>query len=375
MRNILTLIIIVSFCICCDTKKIGNNKDVTYLKIDINEFIHHIDISKYFEAEFIPLETTSQSLIGEIEKVMITSHYIFVLDKTKANKLFMFDRKGKFIRTVGKTGKGPNEYLVLTDFDIDENSIYISSQRNNKMLRFDFDGNFRGHIKFSNYIGMQFKLLGNSDFIVKNSDGSNKSAIFYNKNGKINSTISNPAYTFLRRSNTRCFAEFHDDTFMYFALNDTIYRIDNRNKELVPVYVFDFGDKTFPILKIHDKEELERYLKKPYMHIETFVETKQFYYLNVYDNRMFYKVLIDKSNNEVVYANTLVYKKISIGNCVGYTTEGPILTWDVSSMLLTNNKDCNKSDNYSQSNKAPIINDNVGIVILSGKNKEQQKIK
>ena len=369
MRYVVIIILMNIVMVCSCSESSIKKTDIERIKINIGKFIHHIDISKYYNAEFIPLELTSESLIGVINKVIATDNYIFVMDKERAHKLFMFDRKGKFIRTIGKRGKGDGEFLVLSDFDISRNMIYISSQRNNKMLKYDFEGNHIQDIKFSDYIGMGFKVLEDNSVIIKNSDGSNKSAIFYNSKGKVERLISNPEYTFLRRSTNHCFTKLINDDYMYFALNDTVYWVDNENKELTPKYVIDFGEKTFPIQNIHNKKDLSKYLEEPYMHLETYATSDHYHYFKIYDNDLFYSVLIDKASMEVLYANSFTYKGLSIGSYVGYINHGLILTWSPSSIPLIR-KNENKEFNFiPKSCLNASINENPGIVILSEKNK------
>lgn len=91
--------------------------------------------------EYIPLETTPKSLLKKIKKVEFSKNFIFICDYFK---LLQFDKTGKFIRQVGNIGRGPGEYITIPDFCIDDQKekIYIIGWGINKVLIFDFNGNY-----------------------------------------------------------------------------------------------------------------------------------------------------------------------------------------------------------------------------------------
>ncbi len=90
-------------------------------------------------SEMVKLETNDSCLIGAVSHVEITVNYIFVNDY---KNLFQFDKNGKFIRKIGRVGRGPHEYTSIINFTCYANDerIYISTL--GKILCFDFQGNF-----------------------------------------------------------------------------------------------------------------------------------------------------------------------------------------------------------------------------------------
>jgi hypothetical protein len=74
--------------------------------------------------ELIPLETTDNSLIGNLSNGIITGEDIFIHDFRYQN-LFNFDISGKFKRKIGNRGQGPSDYLEIKDFRIgDDGNLY-----------------------------------------------------------------------------------------------------------------------------------------------------------------------------------------------------------------------------------------------------------
>jgi len=103
---------------------------------DINNPKYEVDIdalkkkdfattSSYFKSvRPIFLETSENCLIQSINEIQVTDDYIFILDY-KYERLYCFDKEGKFVRKIGNLGSGPGEFSSITDFTIDKDgTIY-----------------------------------------------------------------------------------------------------------------------------------------------------------------------------------------------------------------------------------------------------------
>jgi len=93
---------------------------------------------------YIPLETTKESFIQFIEQVWMNDTVI-LLDS--GGKVLMFRQDGKFIRQIGKQGRGPGEYLSIFHFDVIRDTVYISSSGRRGFLRYTLDGTFCDEIR------------------------------------------------------------------------------------------------------------------------------------------------------------------------------------------------------------------------------------
>ena len=128
--NVLLLLISMSLITCIGHK----NNNVTNIKMTDN-IIDHIYSDELIEVqEFIPLESDTAFLIGEIGKIIVYDEMLFILDNTIAKKLFVFDMNGKFIRTIGRQGKGANELLNPVDFSVNLNNGDIAVLDNYRNL-------------------------------------------------------------------------------------------------------------------------------------------------------------------------------------------------------------------------------------------------
>lgn len=106
-------------------------------QIKLSEFIARLD--------YIRLETTTDGLVRPNSRVIITDNYIITIS---SRQCLLFERQsGKFIREVGKYGRGPNEYAVATvGFVIENQSVIYFMGWDNRLIGYSFNGNFIGTI-------------------------------------------------------------------------------------------------------------------------------------------------------------------------------------------------------------------------------------
>lgn len=77
----------------------------------------------FAKVEVIPLETSDSCLIKEIGRVIETDSFIYLFD---VNRVLKFNSDGSFVNSIGRRGRGPGEYIYVTDFDIDKSNGDIS---------------------------------------------------------------------------------------------------------------------------------------------------------------------------------------------------------------------------------------------------------
>ena len=88
--------------------------------------------------EYIPLETTDNSLLGSVNKVLFRNNCFYVMDKMSGG-VYVFDRRGKFLSSIVKPGEGPEEYIELMDMDVDkEGNVYIADNARMVIKKYNF---------------------------------------------------------------------------------------------------------------------------------------------------------------------------------------------------------------------------------------------
>lgn len=117
------------------------------VKIDFEKCVadnQTIKLSKLAKSvDYIALETNKDCYLGTIKVYRFLNKLVVVNVGSNAG-LFLFDLNGKFIRKIGKTGKGPGEYLQITciQFDEENNQILVKSSGKEKIIRYSMDGSF-----------------------------------------------------------------------------------------------------------------------------------------------------------------------------------------------------------------------------------------
>lgn len=69
------------------------------------------------ELEYIPLETSDEVLIAGTPPIWVGEKYMVVVD---FHAIYLFDKKGHFIRRLAQRGNGPGEYRIVFHFAVDE---------------------------------------------------------------------------------------------------------------------------------------------------------------------------------------------------------------------------------------------------------------
>jgi len=88
-----------------------------------------IPISDYLKknVQLMVVNESDSLLIGEVSKMYETEEGWIILDRRKTKGLYMVNRKGAIIAHFNHQGQGPEEYISIYDFDVDEENkeIYI----------------------------------------------------------------------------------------------------------------------------------------------------------------------------------------------------------------------------------------------------------
>lgn len=124
----------------CQSKSKVEEQSVKQINIDVRM---RDSYDNFFSKEYkaVTLETTEESLIGEIKKIHMTDSCIFVFDRDQ-NTVFEFDDKGYFVRKFYHVGEGEGEYIYLSDFEVHGEYIYLLSRFNKCMYKYTLDDKF-----------------------------------------------------------------------------------------------------------------------------------------------------------------------------------------------------------------------------------------
>lgn len=112
----------------------------------------------------VKLETTEDSLIGTVEKVVCGKNGdLYIGDYDSAKKILRFDSEGNYIQSYGKTGEGPGEYSYLRAFDLTgEGNIVLVSFH--KLIMYNKEGRLIKQIRL-NYFANDIKIVGQNIYL------------------------------------------------------------------------------------------------------------------------------------------------------------------------------------------------------------------
>jgi hypothetical protein len=214
-------------------------EDISASRIDLSTFISEID--------FIALETSKESTIGAINKVLSDEGSYIIHDKDN-HAIFRFDEEGKFLNRIGVIGRGPQEYTDSWDVSLDRTNKEVSvlDLEGRKIIRYKYDGSFVGSKKMKflykqheyTATGFVFNTRGSYNNATPEVDGfclafsdENHSitgqALPHIKDIKNSFTSENP----LRK--------FSDRIYYYHPFKNEIFQI--LNDQAYSAFRFDFG--------------------------------------------------------------------------------------------------------------------------------------
>ena len=217
-------------------------------------------LQDFMDVEYIPLET-NEEFVTQGVVMAIGSKYIIVKNWSHDGDIFVFDRKtGKGLRKINRKGKGPEEYVHLSDIVLDEenNELFISSFSAKKISVYDLFGNFKRNFKHTE--GAQYSDIFNYDKnnlicynqLVYNKDGEKRGSESYHtiiskQGGSITRNVSIPFDVIkapvvqegngTAETSVRPIIPYHDKWLLVETSSDTVYNYIPKKNKLVPFLV------------------------------------------------------------------------------------------------------------------------------------------
>lgn len=217
-----------------------------------------VDFQSRFEIRLISLETTSESLVGEIRRLIVSGNNIFVTDDTQ-NAIFHFDNKGKFIKKIDRHGRGPQEYMGLMDIAVHDEKLYVFSM--NDVKQYDFDGNFI--CGFPVDVSDQFTVDDSGQVIVASRYTQPYRLTVYSDSGEKMAQYfpSNLTDSKLIRCSEYSMGNYDGGVYVANYFDPTIYYL--KNGEVKPMFILDFGKNNMPeeVLEGSSENRMDNFTK------------------------------------------------------------------------------------------------------------------
>ena len=281
--------------------------------------------TKFFLSElssdirYLKLETRPECMIDQVMKVLVDNNLVFVHSHSNpAGHLFIFSNSGKFIRQIGKQGRGPGEYSSVHDFTIDRENkkIYLIDSMG-KLFVYDYSGKClktekivsepSGITYYNNHLFMVQSwptyFLNNGFAVTIRDLEHNKSdlKLINRKYIKFDKQIQNVVYD----SNFWFSSNNQNSVSLIEAKFDTLYHISVDGKTEAK-YLFDLTNKTPQ--NLYFVQEYDDALTK-YSSYSLIIETDNYIILRILHRSQFYLYFFNKSTGKLLKQNTNMLKQ------------------------------------------------------------------
>ena len=260
------------------------------------------------EINFVPLQTTAQSRLGQIRKVVTTAEHIYIMDDLDEWGIAIFTRQGKFVKRI-PNGKKPEQLYRLYDIDFNTQTKELIAYKHSFLLIFDKEGNF---LRFK-YLPIGFlNMAATPDGYVLKSlvgqntnlgDKSNYRLQFINKDLKLNAVAlpDKESKAFSAKSYLYRVADLVKIT---AEISDTIYQYNPKDNKLAAEFILDYDHK-LPRSYIYGKE---------FSVFENAIRNHNYNYcIGDYIETTYHNVFFISNKT----ANIVVYRDKHSGNMVG----------------------------------------------------------
>jgi len=308
-------------------------------KLDTTMILRLSDIAD--DVEYVLLKASNgkqEVFIGQgFKNLFICKDYIFV---HMTDNIIQYDRQGNLIRTIGRKGRGPGEYVWVYNMVVDDKEKRILiTDTSGKINEYDFEGKFVRDIK-TPYSGKLIPLdAGRIALDVENVWYDVKERlVILNEKGEVEKSF--PRYQLFEHADygrtdgkmglIPRITKFHDVVCFNEAYNDTIFEL--KNNELHMRYFIDWG-KWAPKAKYFIEPEKYEDMQWKCMVIKGFYETDR--YIIMPELRYPYTFVYDKKEDKIKERASCVTKNSKLFTEIFKEAEGGFFN-DVDGGLVQN---------------------------------------
>lgn len=288
----------------------GEKANTTIKTIDLlappaSTLVNLSDIA--IDVEYIPLQTTGNSLIERIGKIITCENRIYIKNGLE---VMCFDKEGHFLYKLDKSGRGPGEYTFIIDFDISSDNKTLLVLSSLKILEFKNTGTEFAFLKSinlkrpspskldmvpgTNNVLLSIDPLGGYEASLSVLINLNGDTLYFKPNCYKYEKIDKMTIVHIWESlhykfnNSVCFRE---------EFSDTIFSVNGKSNNFIPILILDSHGKILPPKGKGDREYAKRHSGE-FTFVYTILEVPR-YIIYLYEHNLSkYKVIYDKSVNK-----------------------------------------------------------------------------
>ena len=277
LRQIAVLFLLPGLCFGCGTRQDTTQDTEGMTRLLLTKETEATPADFIADYRYVPLGTTRQP-VGNIDQLLVTDDRIIVVDKERAQTVFIFDLNGNPCAEIYRLGRGPQEYYHIDHVTLtpgEKLQLAILDGRGNKVLFYDLDGRFVNSTPISfRFTGMEYldknEILCFTDAYVRHDPSSKERKVadrllfFTDNKFQIKAcALTNRAVNRKIGFTEPIVKQSGDDLLINPKLNDTIYRLDGRS--LKPLYYVDKSalGPVLPTEDLTDEQIIELDKKAP----------------------------------------------------------------------------------------------------------------
>lgn len=301
MRYVLLLILTAIIICSCGRKSLSPDDVIDLFDSPRSEIKNLSEIAT--NVEYIPLQTTENSLISFINDIKTFGDKIYVFN---SSQVLCFDQSGTYLYNLDNQGRGPEEYTYIYDWDISpENKILIILIRG-KALFYDETKDGFVYSKALNFKDQPSNIdLSPDQEHILCSFGSTSGDepfryVILNLDGDTLKTISNH-YNYIKNSNLTFIAKWENISFnsnntlhFKYCLSDTVFTLDQSNN-ILPYIRFDSHGKQ-ATTETFANFSMDTFFKYPY--VGSIFETSRYLFYMYHNDKTLYLIILDKITHE-----------------------------------------------------------------------------
>ncbi|QZT36337.1 6-bladed beta-propeller [Halosquirtibacter xylanolyticus] len=192
--------------------------------------------------EFVTLEQNKESVFGFGTKIKYINGFYYAMNIVDGGRVLVFDSKGKFIRKIGRKGRGPGEFIKSIAFDVDDlGNVYIVGSKKFKVIKYNRNNKFLSEVKMD-FFGKGFRVLSDDKFVfLANKRQSEYQILVTDHQCNIIKKYFKYPEGYVDRDIDFCrFSNAKNGVNYIHRQNQEIYNITS-DGDLVPLYKLDFG--------------------------------------------------------------------------------------------------------------------------------------
>lgn len=219
-------------------------------EISIGDMDSSVCVSDFFKrAQLIGIQEDSSCFIGDIEKIKVSKNDYFVLSDM-SKQLTKVDKDGRCLCTLKRVGNGHDEYILISDYDMNDSLIYILCYPN-KIIVTDLSLNIQEIIEIKQPAS---RLCCRGKFVYLYDDISRK-LYALTEHRKMELLHEETPMPSTLKEHSDIFYKTKSSLYYIAEGSDVLYKINN-GKTLDSVVVLDYKDKDKVIKRFSENKML-----------------------------------------------------------------------------------------------------------------------